>query len=388
MNRQIALGGISLLTPLTGIGQYTYHLADELTKLNWDVQLFLGDHWASFNETSDNKQSNTNLRSNILLKILKKIRHRIPNANNNLHQLRQLAFSKGIKNFTHPFSLYHEPNFIPWKTSHPTIITVHDLSWIRHPNTHPHDRIAWLNKHLPNALRESDQIITVSNFVTQEIIDVFGSSLESKISTIYNGVSQEFRMYNKDESLKILSDYELTYQNYVLVLGTIEPRKNIATVLRAYQLLPEKVKEQYPLVLAGNRGWLNDELDQLIQAINPKYLKLIGYVPQNHLPTIISGARVSVYASIYEGFGLPVIESMASGTPVIISKASSLIEVANGAALACDSNDVESFKEYIMHIIENNESHEKYRKLGLERARFFNWTETAKQTALIYKNFS
>lgn len=383
---RIALGGISLLTPLTGIGQYTSHLASELTKLNYDVELFLGHRWHAANPEFLKSSISPSIKLSLMARAWNKLKRQIPGARQTLHGLRQKTFTKGIGQFKHPaISLYHEPNFIPWETDLPTIATIHDLSWIRYPATHPADRVDWLNRALPKTLKTADHIVVVSDFVKQELLDVFGSALATKITRVYNGVSEEFHPRNEAQIQATLQHYQLQHRSYLLAVGTLEPRKNLSTILYAYAKLPTTIKDHFPLVLAGHRGWLNEELDQSIQAIDPRHIRLLGYVPQADLPLITAGAKAMIYGSRYEGFGLPTIEAMASGTPVISSSAKALKEVVGQAAQIVDPDDASGFQMAMQALIEDEVLCERYRQLGLERATQFNWANTAKETAQLYQ---
>ena len=182
-----------------------------------------------------------------------------------------------------------------------------------------------------------------------------------------------------------LSHYELKEKGYFLALGTLEPRKNLQTLLEAYSLLPSSIQEKYPLVLVGARGWLNDSLDKAIKKIPSQYLKIMGYVPQADLPSITAGAKALLYASKYEGFGLPPLEAMACGTPVISSNAEAMTEVVGNAGYLLDPNYPLAFKEAMIHIIEDEQQAIKMKHQGLERAQQFSWKRCARETLACYE---
>lgn len=384
---RIALGGISLLTPLTGIGQYTRHLAQGLLNEGVEVELFLGHQWVSAT-TEFLQQPISGASTNPLIRrAWNKFKRHIPGARYTLHSLRQQTFTKGLlQQKDSPTELYHEPNFIPWATNHPKVISVHDLSWIRYPETHPADRVRWLNQALPQAINDAQKIIVVSDFVKQEIIDVFGSSYEKKITRVYNGVDESYQPYQARLHALNLERYQLKEKSYFLALGTLEPRKNLQTILEAYALLSSSIQAQYPLVLAGTRGWLNETLDKALKDLPAEHIKILGYVPQNDLPAITAGAKALLYASKYEGFGLPPLEAMASGTPVISSNAKAMVEVIAQAGFLLDPQDPHAFKEAMQTVIENRDLEHEMQTTGLARAQEFSWTRCARETLACYQD--
>jgi alpha-1,3-rhamnosyl/mannosyltransferase len=381
---RIAIGGISLLGPLTGIGQYTLHLSQELDKLDQSVDLFLGHSWQKIHSLQSTFSPPQHSHS-LAQKLLKKFTSNIPRLRSSVYQVRQKKFTQGISNSGEPFNIYHEPNFIPWESDLPTVITIHDLSWIRYPNTHPHNRIKWLNESLPKSIDKAQEIIVVSDFVRQELLDVFGQSYAKKIKRIYNGVSNEFKPISQNESQNVLSQYHLKHKEYFLTVGTIEPRKNLATVLKAYSKLNQQIQKKFPLIIAGERGWLNDELDILVKKIPTDSIYFLGYVPQNDLPFLYSSASIMLYGSIYEGFGLPVLEAMASGTPVITSTASALVEVVGEACIKVPSLDELAWKDAIEKIVHEEGLSEKLSQLGINRSKNFGWDTCAQETLALYE---
>jgi alpha-1,3-rhamnosyl/mannosyltransferase len=381
---RIAIGGISLLGPLTGIGQYTLHLSQELCKLDHDVNVFLGNNWRDIAIKAETKSSSEQI--SLIGRALRKIKANIPGARSSLHQIRQKKFTKGILQKKPFFDLYHEPNFIPWNCDIPTIITIHDLSWIRYPETHPSDRVKWLNDSLPKSIDKSEKIIVVSDFVKREMLEVFGNMYQEKICTVYNGVSNDFHQTSKEETVCLLNTYGLQYKSYILAVGTIEPRKNLSTAILAYSRLKPNMQRNYPLVIVGKRGWLNDELDKLINSIPAENLRFTGYIPQQDLPAIYTGATMMLYPSIYEGFGLPTIEAMSCGTPVITSTADAIVEVVNGAAKTINPYATNEWQYAIEELIECPKLQEQLSFQGRKRAADFRWDKCAKETLNVYQS--
>jgi glycosyltransferase involved in cell wall biosynthesis len=383
---RIAIGGISLLSPLTGIGQYTSHLTQGLLQEGVAVDLFLGHEWQSANPELFQRLNQESPTPSLFRRGFNKIKRQIPGARQTLHSMRQQSFTQGIQKIRDPsIDLYHEPNFIPWECDKPTVITIHDLSWIRHPETHPHDRVEWLNQHILRAIDRADQIITISDFVTKEIKDVFGEHLSSKITRIYNGVSEVYQTYDPKLHQQTLNNYGLEKNQYFLALGTLEPRKNLATIVHSYARLPQSIQSRFPLVIAGHRGWLNHELDQALTLVPQQHIRLLGYLPQHGVPAITAGASALVYASHYEGFGLPPLEAMACGVPVISSNASAMKEVVGEAGMIIDTQDIEGFTSAMQVIVENHQKAQHYREAGLKRAQDFSWERCAHETLACYQ---
>jgi alpha-1,3-rhamnosyl/mannosyltransferase len=186
-----------------------------------------------------------------------------------------------------------------------------------------------------------------------------------------------------------LTRYELHADGYSLYAGTIEPRKNIDTLLDAYSSLSPSLRNRIPLVLCGYRGWGGEKLHVRIEsAVREGWVKFLGYVPDYDLPKLFSGARLFVFPSLYEGFGLPVLEAMSSGTPVISSNAASLPEVAGDAATLFNPLDAEALRELLTQGLEDKDWRQAARHKGLLRAKEFSWEKCAEKTLSVYKELT
>ena len=370
---KLAIGATSLVNPLTGIGQYTLNLAKQLSTDNkFDLDYFYGFYWSKTLKIEDT----------IATSALKSwIRKNIPYSYKIRRGVQKKAFnSANLKDF----DLYHEPNFLPLSYECKTVVTIHDLSYIRHPHAHPIERVRIMNELLPEAIEKSNCIIADSEFTKQEIISEF--SLDAlKIKVVPLGKSAEFYPRLEIELEDTLTKYGLKFGQYTLTVGTLEPRKNITQVIKAYQNLPHSFAIQFPLVVVGVRGWkesnLLKELDKLISQ-NKAFV--LGFVSDEDLPKLYSGARTFVFPSIYEGFGLPPLEAMASGIPVITSNTSSIPEVVGKSGLMFDIGDVETLSKQIMQVSESNVEFARLSQAGLLQARHFTWKETAQLTSNAY----
>ena len=219
------------------------------------------------------------------------------------------------------------------------------------------------------------------------IQNILTNAIESdKIKVIHLGVSGDFMPRSKAEVHSVLSKYDLKYRNYMLAVGTLEPRKNLVQVIEAYQILPIEVAKKIPLIIAGMRGWKEKGmLTQLETLLVNGRARLLGYVPGIDLPYIYSSARGLLYPSIYEGFGLPVLEAMSSGTPVICSNSSSLPEVIGDAGKIVEVGDVDRMAELIRNLCEDDGEVLRLSAAGLERASQFSWDKCATDTIEAYQ---
>lgn len=222
------------------------------------------------------------------------------------------------------------------------------------------------------------KVVTVSKF-SQDRISKILKKRTNEIIVIYNGVSDCFLNfdYSKDKDIQTKKMYELP-ENYILCLSTLEPRKNIRLLVEAFNQLIEEQKINTNLVLAGRKGWLVDDLLSGISESVASRIHFTGFVEENLLPYVYRNARVFVFPSIYEGFGVPPIEAMSMGIPVISSDAASLPEVLGDSAFYFKNRDIESLKEQILNVMNLSESQiSMFKKRGLERALTFNWKNEA-----------
>jgi alpha-1,3-rhamnosyl/mannosyltransferase len=276
-------------------------------------------------------------------------------------------------------STYWQPNFILGKSKAPSMVTVYDLSHARFPDCHPPERLHWLQRGLAQSLDRSNHIMTVSEFSKAEIIGVYGVPAE-KISVVYPGVSRIFHhTHSADELAVFKNKYSLPAQ-YLLSLGTFEPRKNLKKLVQAYAMLSPSLRKSYPLVLAGGQGWKHSETDRLIRELQcSDELIRLGYVDQPDLPLLYQGASAFAYVSFYEGFGMPVAEAMASGTPVITSANSSMEEVALGCAQLVEAEDVYSIAEGLSYVLENGVSLRSRCDRAQQVSKMYSWALSAEK---------
>ena len=370
------INGIPLLSPRSGVGNYVYQNFKTMLAMasQWQFHFFYGLVWTP------------HLKDQIVepyvsaRRIVKRLGNAYPAYRWSVDRLFKIGqtFRK--------YDLYHETNYIPMPFDGPTIVTVFDLSFHLYRETHPIDRIRHMEKYFYPRLNLASHFITISEASRQEMVKHLGLPL-NKITVTYLGLDDYFKPVTGDALTSALSHYGLQAGSYILYVGTLEPRKNITTVLQAYALLPKRIQSNYPLVLAGGKGWLMEKLEDEIRRLDiASTTVLTGYVPSQHLPALYSGATVFVYPSLYEGFGLPPLEAMACGTPVITSNVSSLPEVVGNAGILVNPHDVKRIKEEIERVIEDSSHRTMLSKLGLERSRRFTWEDCAGQTMDVYSH--
>ena len=372
---KIALNATALLSPLTGIGQYTYNLAKGLRALpDLELDFFYGSGWSK--EVRDQPVPR-------IAAIKSLVKRFMPNAYSVNRFLQQNRFNRGIR--LNRAEIYHEPNFLAFKFNGPTVITAHDLSWIRFPETHPVERVRAMNTYFEPGLRRAAFIITDSEFGKRELMDVFGVKAE-RIKPILLGVEPLFYPRTAEDTLPVLTRHGLVHGQYLLAVGTLEPRKNLQVALRAYMQLPPQVRKHFPLVLAGMNGWRTSALEQQIAPlVNAGEIRQIGYLPREELAMVTAGALTLIYPSIYEGFGLPPLEAMACGVPVIASEVSSLPEVVGDTGLLINPHDDEAWAQTIQELIIDPDLRQQLSQKALARSAQFTWDKCVRQTVDVYR---
>lgn len=268
-----------------------------------------------------------------------------------------------------------------------TIMTVHDLGAEYLPSMHQLKQRLYLSFITNFQLRTATKIIAVSKSTKNDLMNKAYIPPE-KIEVIYEGVDQYyFKPVNKAILDNTLNKFDLKPKRYFLFVGTIQPRKNIGLLIKSYAKLIKKLNFKGPdLVLAGSKGWLSDRLyklpDQL--KLGSKKVKFIGWVSDSDLPSLYSGALAFVYPSLYEGFGLPILEAMSCGCPVLASNSASIPEITGNAAILSDPNDDSQLASNMEKILKNDKLKDSLIRLGFKQIKKFNWEISAEQTLKIF----
>ena len=384
---RLILGLDALRPPLTGIGHYTRQLATALFA-SGEIECMQGllegrlieqARLQSLLLPAHAVQAGSSLKS-VLIRQLRAV----PGAyalRQHLQQSRCTRALPGKQRY-----VYHEPRSMDVCTSHlPTVITLHDLSHIRYPQLHPRERVAYLNRQLPQSLRLAHHVIVDALATQHELINIFGIAAD-KISVIPLGVDSDFQTPRPTSESSTLAAFGLLPRQYFLSVGTLEPRKNIERTLQAYAALPEQLRKDFPLVLAGGKGWKDAAILARSKQIKPPgRIILTGYVTQSQLHDLYAGAAAFLYPSLYEGFGLPILEAMACGVPVITSNVSSMPEVAGDAALLIDPTRVDEIAAAMQRVVEDPQLAAMLTQRGKLRASSFTWARTAEQTLNVYR---
>ena len=373
---KIAIDTIPLLSPLTGVGYYTYQIAKALQEIDstHEYTYFYGYYSPRLISPGEHPRSFYCLKEAV----------------------RKLPFlGTAARNFkdwgnylsSRRFDLYFEPNFIPLRIpAKRTVLTVLDFSFARFPEWHSKDKVRYFRKHFWKKISRADQIIVISDFIKSEAVHSFGFS-EDQLATIHLGYDRSiFRVYPSEDLLAVKKEYRLP-EHFILFVGSIEPRKNLQNLLRAYMDLEESVRKEFKLVLVGFKGWENEEIVSLIKKLKPDVFYL-GYIPEMQLGKIYNLAKLFVYPSLYEGFGLPPLEAMACGCPVVVSNAASLPEVCGDAAFYVEPTDILSITQGIHQCLTDGGLRESLKKKALERAKSFSWQKSAWEHLKIFEETS
>lgn len=275
---------------------------------------------------------------------------------------------------------------VPPKVSGKTVVTVHDMVYKAFPETVRGRTRYMLETGLKRSMKRADIIVTDSEFSRTEILKYF-PQWEKKIRVVPCGVDRT-RFHPEREQVRIDETRKLigTDRSYFLYLGTLEPRKNLRRLAVAYNAF-RRGKSEYPcLVLAGGKGWLNDELMDTIKELElGDDIKIMSYVPEENIRPLMSGALAFVFPSIYEGFGMPPLEAMACGVPVLTTHAASLPEVVGDSALICDPYNTDEMTYCLERLYHDSKLREELSAAGLARARMYSWENAAAILYDIYK---
>jgi len=374
---KIVIDATPLLKNLTGIGYVTYIYAKSLEKCSKCSYFYV---WFWSNELRKRALGGFEGKVNFIKKYL-------PRPYMVTHSIKTLIFNIGL--FVKKPDLVFQPNYNIFKTykKFPTVIMVHDLSHIRYPSFHPDDRVDYFNKMLDYSIQNSTKVMTISKFTKQEMIDL-GMCKEENIEVIYNGVSSKFKplKFHKN-SEQFFTKYKINAKGYILFVGTFEPRKNLNLLLKAYIQYIQVVEKPLDLVLVGTIGWGEEHFDRELQeALKFPSVKRLGYLDDCELRLVYAGAKMFVFPSFYEGFGLPPLEAMASGTAVIASNTSSIPEVVEDAGILINPDDEKTLLENIIRLDTDKNYREDLERKGIHQAKKFNWDDSSKKLYELFES--
>jgi glycosyltransferase involved in cell wall biosynthesis len=373
---RVAIDVQNLLWPMTGVGYYVSNLVRALSHLRVDatIEAFYFSR----------KKKGIGLSGGpVVEKAL-----RFPPGR--LAQLlwKRFSFPRVDRLMDGP-DVLHFPNFVARPVRNGKIVlTIPDLSFLRFPQFAEPKNLTFLTRHVPRSIERAEKIIAISEFTRREIAHFFPSA-EDRLAVTALGVGKAFAPKKDQDGLaRVRKRYNLP-DKYVLFVGTLEPRKNLKTLLEAYRIFREASREhdEIALTVAGMKGWLYEETMRRVRNMPPEMAPIMtGYVQESDLPYLYSAAKMVVVPSVYEGFGLPCLEAMACGTPLICSNASSLPEVVGDAAIQVSPDNPEEMAEAMRAVVVNPELASELVRKGMEQAKIFTWRRCAEATYRIYES--
>ncbi|HSE32721.1 MAG TPA: glycosyltransferase family 1 protein [Pyrinomonadaceae bacterium] len=364
---RIGIDGIPLATPKTGIGHYTFELAHTLAAI------------APEDEFEIIAPVPLNIPSPSMPPNLRTVLGRTG-------ALRRRWWTIGLPLHVHEnrLPLFHGTNYmVPLWQRCLTIVTIHDLSLLLHSDTHREDLVRRAKRRLPTMTRIASHVLTDSEAVKKEICEHLSVNSD-KITAVPLAARRAFTPVPQDETFATRQRLGVE-DDFILFVGTVEPRKNLITLVRAFDELMRSTDLRPQLVVAGQKGWLTDDLYAHVEQSEIKNRILFtGYVSDDDLASLYSSCTVSVYPSLYEGFGLPPLEAMACGAPVITSRIPVIMETASGAARLVEPTNLQELTAALVELLTDQKAREHYSSVGQQRAAEFTWERTAQKTLEVY----
>ncbi|MES2819175.1 MAG: glycosyltransferase family 1 protein [Pseudomonadota bacterium] len=372
MSLSVGLNASILRAPRTGIGQYAAELVQALAaRSEFELELFGGWDWQPTLPTAAMPGYS---RLSAMLK-------RVPGA----YQWRRLIEQQRFNRIGGAIALYHEPSLWPFEFDGPMVMTLHDLTHVHYPETQPRDRLREIERQVGRGLQRAQRILVDSQFIADEACTYYGLA-KDKVVVAPLGYAVRFHPREAEALLQPLQRLGVEPGGYLLCVGTLEPRKNLDLALRAYERLPEALRARFPLLIVGLAGWHQDRFaDRLARGMRGGQVRVLGYQPDETLAQLLAGARMLLFPSLYEGFGLPVLEAMASGTPAVLGNCSALREVGGEAGVYIDAQDEQAWMQAIQQLLDDPKEWACRRAAGLERAALFSWGRCAAITAATYR---
>jgi glycosyltransferase involved in cell wall biosynthesis len=374
--RRIGIDITSALTQGGGIGRYTRELIHALVSINSADELHL---FSARIPVSTPLPESLSSAVNVTY-------HPAPLSERWLYRLwYRVRLPVPVQWTTGPLDLFHSPDFVlpPTSGNIPTLLTVHDLSFIHYPETFPDALVDYLNRIVPWSVNRATHILADSKSTKEDLLSLWNIPAE-KVTVLYSGVNEQFRpLEDRGEITAVRRKYGLDERPYVLAVGTVQPRKNYQMLIRAFSPLVKRLPHN--LAIVGGKGWLDEGMKSEVERQGLKErVRFTGFVVDEDLPALYCGASLLVFPSLYEGFGLPILEALACGLPCIISDASSLPEVGGDAAIQLPPKNEIMWTEMMLGLLTDEEKQAQMIEAGFMQARLFSWNKAARELVQVY----
>ncbi len=368
----------TMLNPIggerAGVGHYTFHIVKALLEIDQDNEYFLYfDHLMPNAVVDDFSQANVTVRR----LPFSRYRKFLPFAYSHLLLAAYLSRDQ--------LDVFHAPaNVMPLSYNRPTVVTIHDLAIYEHPEWFP-SQVASTRLLVPQTVKKAAAIIAVSKATKKDLLDLF--NLTSKKVHVILEAADTATLNLRDRTVDVRKYYKLP-KKFIFYVGTIDPRKSLPTLIQAWQRLSRlrpKAVQDTALVIAGGAGYRGQDVLELIAELKDPSVRYLGYLSHNHKIRLMKEASAFVFPTRYEGFGLPVLEAMQLGTPVISTNISSIPEVTGSAALLVKPDDVDGFTQALLSILTKPVLAKRLSQDGKKQAKLFSWTKAAKETLAVYQ---
>ncbi len=361
-----------------GIGRYTRELVSTLLALSDEHQYTL---FAAVGGLSSEDWTPVNQRGNVRIRA-------VPFSDDWLARLwHRLRLPIPVELITGPLDLFYSPDFTlpPTLGATKRLLTVHDLSFVHHPDAFVPSLQRYLQRVVPRSIDQADLVLADSAHTRNDLIALFDVA-PAEVTVIYPGVDSRFQPEPvPGERRRLRERYSIGDKPYVLSVGTLQPRKNYGHLIRGFVRFQADIGSEMELLIAGGRGWLYEDIVREVEKHDG--VRLLGFVEDEDLPALYRGADLFALTSLYEGFGLPVLEAMACGTPTICSNTSSLPEVAGDGALLIDPLNPSELTEALMQMVEDKDLRERMVSRGLAQAANFTWERSARDLLDVVDSF-
>ncbi len=382
---RILFDGLPLRGQVTGVGHYGRQLLAALSRHCAVERVGVFDGWRVDSAASFLASLETARPENTWRRQLARVRWNLPLGRQVAQPWRSWRLARQARHAE--WSLFHEPNYVAPRFAGPVVTTVHDMAFLRYPQFLPRDRRRFLTAAIRPALERSAAILADSQFTRDELLELCPWVESQRVVVAHLGVDREAFRPEADcqADRERLRPWGLPEQ-FLLYLGTLEPRKNLQGLLAAYAQLPDRLQRAFPLLLAGMRGWNESYFRGPLRALEQAgRIRRLGYVPQAVVPALLRSATLFCFPSLYEGFGLPPLEAMAAGTPVLAASAASLPEVLGQAALWVDPHSPQDIARGLHDLLEDEHLRAAYARRGLAHVGQFTWDRTAEATVSAYR---